>query len=455
MKLIVITRPDFFPGEAEAITTLFYYGLEILHLRKPESDITEIESLLDKIPEEYHSRIVVHEHFQLVNRYHLKGIHLNRRNPHVPQDYKGHISCSCHSLEEVKQHKPSCNYVFLSPIFDSISKAGYSSAFTANQLQEAHRQGIIDSRVMALGGLDSERMNDIKQFGFGGAVLLGDIWNHLGNDFIPHFLRLRQAAFTPIILSIAGSDCSGGAGIQADTKTISALGGYAATVITAITAQNTQGVQAVYPQTDETVRRQIESVMDDLPPHAVKIGMVHDASIVTAITDCLQIYRPQHVVYDPVMISTSGRRLMTEETIQAICEKLFPLCTLITPNLHETALLTGNTINSINDMEEAARTLAHRYGISVLVKGGHLEGDEMCDVLFHRENIYRYSVAKIESHNLHGTGCTLSSAIATQLAYGNPMEEAVRQAKQYVYQAINRGKDMQIGQGNGPLWHFF
>ncbi|WP_288180078.1 bifunctional hydroxymethylpyrimidine kinase/phosphomethylpyrimidine kinase [Bacteroides sp. CAG:633] len=266
---------------------------------------------------------------------------------------------------------------------------------------------------------------------------------------------MRQAAFTPIILSIAGSDCSGGAGIQADTKTISALGGYAATVITAITAQNTQGVQAVYPQTDETVRRQIESVMDDLPPHAVKIGMVHDANIVTAITDCLQIYRPPHVVYDPVMISTSGRRLMTEETIQAICEKLFPLCTLITPNLHETALLTGNTINSINDMEEAAQTLAHRYGISVLVKGGHLEGNEMCDVLFHRENIYRYNVAKIESHNLHGTGCTLSSAIATQLAYENPMEEAVRQAKQYVYQAINRGKNMQIGQGNGPLWHFF
>ncbi len=455
MKLIVITRPDFFPGEAEAITALFRYGLEILHLRKPESGLAEIESLLDRIPGIYHPRIVVHEHFQLVDRYRLKGIHLNRRNPDVPQGYEGHVSCSCHSLEEVELHKPSCNYVFLSPIFDSISKAGYSSAFTATRLQEARRQGIIDSRVMALGGIDSERMDDIRQFGFGGAVLLGDIWNHAGSGFIPHFLRLRQEAFTPVILSIAGSDCSGGAGIQADTKTISALGGYASTVITAITAQNTQGVQAVYPQADETVRHQIESVMDDFLPHAVKIGMVHDAAIVTAIADCLKTYRPQHIVYDPVMVSTGGCRLMTEETVQAICEKLFPLCSIITPNLHETALLTDNTIHTTNDMEQAAQTLARRYGTSVLVKGGHLEGDKMCDILFHRGSIHRYTALKIESRNLHGTGCTLSSAIATQLAYGNPMEEAVWQAKQYVCQAISRGKSMQIGRGNGPLWHFF
>ncbi len=455
MKLIVITLPNFFPGEAEAITTLFRYGLEILHLRKPEANLTEIVKLLDQIPEEYHSRIVIHEHFQLVNQYNLKGIHLNRRNPNPPQDYKGNISCSCHTLNEVQLRKPTCNYVFLSPIYDSISKTGYSSAFTICEIQKAQQQGIIDSHVMALGGINASRLNEVKQLGFGGAALLGDVWNHLGADFVPHFLRLRQETFTPVILSIAGSDCSGGAGIQADTKTISALGGYAATVITAVTAQNTQGVQAIYPQSEEIVRRQIESVMDDLTPHAIKIGMVHDVDIVTAIADCLKTYRPKHIVYDPVMISTSGRRLMTEKTVQEICEKLFPLCDLITPNLHETALLTSKTINSINDMEQAAQTLAHHYGISVLVKGGHLEGDKMFDVLFHQENTYHYVAPKIESHNLHGTGCTLSSAIATQLAYGISMEQAVKQAKQYTYQAINRGKNMQIGHGNGPLWHFF
>lgn len=137
MKLIVITLPNFFPGEAEAITTLFRYGLEILHLRKPEADLTEIVKLLDQIPEEYHSRIVIHEHFQLVNQYNLKGIHLNRRNPNPPQDYKGNISCSCHTLNEVQLRKPTCNYVFLSPIYDSISKTGYSSAFTICEIQKA------------------------------------------------------------------------------------------------------------------------------------------------------------------------------------------------------------------------------------------------------------------------------------------------------------------------------
>ncbi|MDE6347418.1 MAG: bifunctional hydroxymethylpyrimidine kinase/phosphomethylpyrimidine kinase [Bacteroides sp.] len=268
-----------------------------------------------------------------------------------------------------------------------------------------------------------------------------------------------------IILSIAGSDCSGGAGIQADIKTISALGGYAASAITAITAQNTLGVQSVHPLPPEMVKAQIISVMDDLRPTAVKIGMVHDTGIVSAIVSCLKRYRPQFVVYDPVMISTSGRHLMTEETIRHIQTELFPLCTLITPNLGEASLLWGQTIASVAEMQQAARELGHRYHTHVLIKGGHLAGEEMCDVLYtgtntcptvdpHPTDCLLYSNPKIASRNLHRTGCTLSSAIATLLASGNSLNEAVRQAKAYIVTAISRGKEMNIGHGNGPLWHF-
>ena len=268
----------------------------------------------------------------------------------------------------------------------------------------------------------------------------------------------------PIILSIAGSDCSGGAGIQADIKTISALGGYAASVITAVTAQNTLGVQSVYPIPADMVKAQITSVMDDLRPDAVKIGMVHDAGIVTTIVDCLQTYTPECIVYDPVMISTSGRRLMTEETIQVIKTELFPLCTLITPNLNEASLLWGQTITGTVEMRQAAQELSCRYNTAILVKGGHLEDNDMCDVLYCRQpsagadvlpsGCILYSNPKIESRNLHGTGCTLSSAIATFLAGGSKLDEAVCKAKEYISIAINQGKDMDIGHGNGPLWHF-
>lgn len=258
----------------------------------------------------------------------------------------------------------------------------------------------------------------------------------------------------PVVLSIAGSDPSGGAGIQADIKTISALGGYAAAVITAITSQNTMGVQGVYPLPPEEVSRQMASVLDDLHPTAVKIGMVHSLPIVEAIVAELKRYRPPQVVYDPVMISTSGRRLMTEETVEGICTQLFPRCTMITPNLDETSLLTGRRVDTPDDMEQAGRELAARYGCLVLVKGGHLEGDTLCDLLCSSTRVRTYRAPRTDSSNLHGTGCTLSSAIATLLAAGHTPEEAVEGAREYISRAIERGRDLHIGHGNGPLWHF-
>jgi phosphomethylpyrimidine kinase len=259
----------------------------------------------------------------------------------------------------------------------------------------------------------------------------------------------------PVVLSIAGSDCSGGAGIQADIKTISALGGYAASAITAVTVQNTLGVYAVQSIPPEIIRGQIEAVIEDLQPAAIKIGMVNDIQTVRIISGCLQKYATEHVVYDPVMVSTSGRKLMTDETIGEIKEKLIPYVTLLTPNLDEAAVLTGKNIHNVQEMQEAAKKMADDYRISILIKGGHLEGEKMCDFLYTPEHLrHTYEEKKIDSGNLHGTGCTLSSAIATNLAKGYPMQEAVLHAKTYITQTIIAGKELHIGHGNGPLWHF-
>lgn len=259
------------------------------------------------------------------------------------------------------------------------------------------------------------------------------------------------------VLSIAGSDCSGGAGIQADLKAISALGSYAATAITAVTVQNTCGVRAIHPVPADIIKGQIQAVMEDIRPLAVKIGMVNDIEAIHAIAEALTIYHPLYVVFDPVMVSTSGHRLIEEEAIELLKTTLIPLATVITPNLKEAEVLYGKPISTLTDMEKAADELLCLGCQSVLIKGGHLEGNEMTDILLTGKDAspLHYPGTKVDSHNTHGTGCTLSSAIATFLAQGYALPEAVKKAKDYVYNGILHGKDIQIGDGHGPLNHFF
>lgn len=192
MKLIVITSPSFLADEGNAINALFQTGLEILHLRKPHSSIDEVENLLQSVSEPFRNRIVLHEHFGLAEKYGLKGIHLNGRNPVAPEGLYGHISRSCHSLQEVEEWKNVCDYVFLSPIYDSISKEGYGAHFTAEQLQDARSHSLVDEKVVALGGICADNIPEVKAFGFGGVALLGDVWNRKGAEFIPHFRQLLQ-----------------------------------------------------------------------------------------------------------------------------------------------------------------------------------------------------------------------------------------------------------------------
>ena len=259
------------------------------------------------------------------------------------------------------------------------------------------------------------------------------------------------------VLTIAGSDSCGGAGVQADIKTMSALGVYAASAITSITVQNTLGVQAIQAICPEIVAGQIKAVMDDIKPVAVKIGMVSDADTVRAIAECLSRFNPRYIVFDPVMVSSSGRKLMSDEAVTVICQELFPLCTLITPNIDEASMLLQRKITTIDDMKAAARELL-RYGSgAVLLKGGHLEGEQMTDILQEKqaELPVAFDSQKVDSHNTHGTGCTLSSAIAARLALGYTLAEAVGSGKDYVHHCLESGKDVHIGEGHGPMNHLY
>lgn len=201
MKLIVVTAPTFFVEEDKIITALFEEGLDILHLRKPETPAMYSERLLTLIPQKYHKRIITHEHFYLQEEFSLMGIHLNTRNPKEPHDYSGHISCTCHSLDEVRNKKHFYDYLFLSPIYNCITKTGVTSGFTAEELRQAEKSKIIDSKVMALGGITSDNILEIKDYGFGGAVIMGDLWNKFNacNDrdyleVIRHFKKLKEMA---------------------------------------------------------------------------------------------------------------------------------------------------------------------------------------------------------------------------------------------------------------------
>lgn len=260
----------------------------------------------------------------------------------------------------------------------------------------------------------------------------------------------------PCILSIAGTDPSGGAGIQADIKAISATGSYAASVITALVAQNTQGVQSIHDVPADFVTQQLESVISDLNIAAVKIGMLHDQHIIEAVVNKLSMLQCP-IVFDPVMIAKDGSILLKLETISMLKTKLIPLVTLITPNLFEASHLLGEEIQTTDQMATAAKTLGQTFQINVLVKGGHLDGGESADVLYLvNENTHHwFSAKRIQTKNTHGTGCSLSSAIASYLGQGLAIKDAVAHAKHYMSQAIFSGSRQTIGKGNGPVDHFY
>ena len=269
---------------------------------------------------------------------------------------------------------------------------------------------------------------------------------------------------SPRVLSIAGSDSGGCAGIQADLKTCAALGCFGMTAITAITAQNTVGVHAVQALTPEILRAQIDVVVSDIGVDAVKIGMLHSPEIVQVVADALRQYAFKKVVLDPVMVATSGDRLIAAETVEVLVRELFPQVSVVTPNLDEASWLLGRAIEHPEQLEQAAKDLCDLGATAVLLKGGHLSertaGTQVTDLLCYRSEqgqwqTQTYASPRIASQNTHGTGCTLSSAMACHLALGASLPDAVAQARAYIVQAIASGQPVQTGQGHGPLNHGF
>ena len=259
------------------------------------------------------------------------------------------------------------------------------------------------------------------------------------------------------VLTIAGSDSGGGAGIQADIKTISAMGCYASSAITAVTVQNTLGVQAVHPIPLDILEGQIDAILSDIGADAIKIGMLHSTKVVNLVAEMIEKYGIRNVVLDPVMVSTSGHKLIEDDAIESIKNRLIPLSRVITPNIPEAEILSGCKISSDQDFEQIAKKLSFNKSVSVLLKAGHLDNDCLVDYFYNVEDntITLLPSKRVQTKNTHGTGCTLSSAFASALARGEDLTAASKSAKKYIEQAIVSGAEYEIGHGHGPVNHGF
>lgn len=314
----------------------------------------------------------------------------------------------------------------------------------------------VDIPVVAIGGISKENMMQLKGTDVDGVALVSAIFAAENIEEECRELRiLSEAMVRPekkAVLSIAGSDCSGGAGIQADLKTMTMNGVYAMSAITALTAQNTTGVQGIFEVSPAFLGMQIDSIFTDIRPHAVKIGMVSSVELIEMIAKKLMEYQAENIVIDPVMVATSGSQLMKNDAVSALAEKLLPLSTVVTPNIPEAEILSEMKIENEKDMEQAAKKIGDTYGCAVLLKGGHSINDAN-DLLYH-EGTYKWFYGKrIHNPNTHGTGCTLSSAIASNLAKGYSLQDAVQKAKDYISGALSAMLD--LGAGSGPMDHAF
>lgn len=259
------------------------------------------------------------------------------------------------------------------------------------------------------------------------------------------------------VITIAGSDSGGGAGIQADIKTISACGCYASSAVTAVTVQNTLGVESVFPIPTDVIKGQIRAVLSDIGTDAIKIGMLHSSEVMLGVKECLIEYGNRNIVLDPVMVSTSGYKLMEDDAIETLIKELMPCVRIITPNIPEAEMMLGHKISTNAEMVKYASELSMDGRISVLLKAGHLNGDLLTDVLYNAESeeTVIFESRRLRTRNTHGTGCTLSSAVAAYIAKGLPLTDAVRAAKEYIMEAMESGSHYEIGHGFGPVDHFF
>ena len=349
--------------------------------------------------------------------------------------------------------KAGADYLGVGAMFSTSTKldAEDVSFETAKAICDA-----VDIPVVAIGGISKKNMLELRGTDVDGVALVSAIFSAEDIEQECKELRLLSEAMVrpekKAVLSIAGSDCSGGAGIQADLKTMTMNGVYAMSAITALTAQNTTGVQGIFEVSPEFLGMQIDSIFTDIRPDAVKIGMVSSVELIQVIAEKLKEYQAENIVVDPVMVATSGSSLMKTDAVSALAAELLPLAAVVTPNIPEAEILSEMKIENEKDMEQAAKKIGDTYGCAVLVKGGHSINDAN-DLLYHQGVNQWFYGKRIHNPNTHGTGCTLSSAIAANLAKGYGLEDAVRKAKIYISGALSAMLD--LGAGSGPMDHAY
>ena len=383
------------------------------------------------------------------------------------------IGLSVETMDEViAANALDVDYIGISPVYATPTKTDTLTPFGLEGVEEVVR--LSRHRCVAIGGMNRDTIGeviarDVEGVAVVSAIIAADspreasaeLANIVERNRICNAQIIQNSEFKiqnyPRVLTIAGSDSGGGAGIQADIKSISANGCFAASAITAITAQNTLGVNAVEGLSIDIIEGQIDAVLSDIGADSIKIGMLHSSEVVQCVARMLRKYEADNIVLDPVMVSTSGHRLIEESAIEVLKSELIPMARVITPNIPEAEILLGEAISKQDDLPDAARRLAEQYGVSVLLKAGHLVNDELIDIFYNQETgeVIKLKARRVDTRNTHGTGCTLSSALAAQLAKGLSLTEAVHAAKHYINQAIVHGAHYEIGHGHGPVAHFY
>ncbi|MGL5438044.1 MAG: bifunctional hydroxymethylpyrimidine kinase/phosphomethylpyrimidine kinase [Lachnospiraceae bacterium] len=447
---------------AEQVKEALAGGATLVQLREKnmgEAAFTEAARTIKKVTDSYGIGLIINDNVQVALACDAAGVHIGQDDMTVEEARRQLgpdkiLGVTARTVEQAcDAQAQGADYLGVGAVFGSATKTD-AKAITIEQLKDI--TAAVSIPVVAIGGINHDNILKLKGSGAAGAAIVSGIFG--ASDIRIATAELRSKAEQIVgtvrtrVLTIAGSDCSGGAGIQADLKTMTAMGVYGMSVIAALTAQNTTGVYGIHNVPPEFVANQIDCVFKDIVPDAVKIGMVSQQDIIKVIADKLRHYQAELVVVDPVMVSTSKSRLLAENAIAMLEQELLPLASLITPNIPEAELLAGMKIKMQNDMEEAAQRIGKRYDTAVLVKGGH-QSCTANDVLWHQGTVIWFHGEKIDTPNTHGTGCTLSSAIACGLSRGKSMEESIREAKRYLGRALSSGLD--LGEGNGPLDHCF
>ena len=464
MRLYAVTDRSWLKGGEtleEAVQAALAGGVTILQLREKHASHGELVAAarrLKPVCEAYGVPLIIDDDVEAVLESGADGVHVGQEDMAVAEARRilgpdKIIGASAHSEAEAREAvRQGADYLGCGAVFATATKND-TTPLSREELRRICRS--VEVPAVAIGGITEANCMELAASGIAGIAVVSAIFAAEDKRAAARRLRLlaeRIAGKRRAVLTIAGSDCSGGAGIQADLKTMLANGVYGMSAITALTAQNTTGVYGILESTPEFLASQLDCIFGDIRPDAVKTGMVSSAGLIRVIGGKLKEYGAEHIVVDPVMVSTSGSKLLQEEAMEALTSVLLPMAEVITPNIPEAEVLSGMEIASAADMETAAEKIFRAYGCAVLCKGGHSLNDAN-DLLCDGEGCTWFAGRKIDNPNTHGTGCTLSSAIAANLAKGMELREAVAVAKEYISGALAAGLD--LGKGSGPLDHGF